>query len=260
MVEKDQVIVIHGALGELSLGLARRITERGAAVAAGGPDAREGAHFLETVEARGGRVSFLHMEGDDDAAAQALASEAVMSFGSIDGVVNVLPDAPARSVLDGTIEAWDECVSRPLRAAWAVSRHATPFLAKSDTASIVNVLPLDPRHPGGDQALGAALSGALWGLTRSLATDLGPAGIRVNSVATGVFETEAWRQAWKERPDGGRAFDALLRAHPLRRLGRPRDLARAVLFLLDSDSGFLTGSMVPLDGGARLVGGGHGEL
>ncbi len=260
MAEQDQVIVIHGTLGELTLALARRIAEQGAAVVVGGSDADEGARLLDAVESRGGRATFLHMEGDDDTSAQALASEAVMSFGSIDGLVNVLPESTPQDALDESLDTWDESVTRPLRAAWSVSRHVAPFLAKSKNASIVNVLPLDPRHPGRDQSLGAALSGALWGLTRALARDLGPAGIRVNAVAVGVIETESWRQAWKGRPDAGRSFDELLRAHPLRRLGRPKDVARAVLFLLGSDSSFLTGSIVPLDGGARLVSGEHGDV
>ncbi len=259
MADQDQVIVVHGALGELSRSLARPISEDGAAIAAGGRDAEEGARFVEAIESRGGRASFLHMEGDDDASAQALASEAVMSFGAIDGLVNVLPDVSPRGALDGTVEAWNASVSRPLQAAWAVCRHAAPFLAKSENGSIVNLLPLDPRQPGYGQAFGATLSGALWGLTRALATDLGPAGIRVNSVTLGVIETETWRQAWKKRPEGGKSFDELLRAHPLRRLGRAKDVARAVLFLLGPNSGFLTGSIVPLDGGARLLSGGHGD-
>jgi 3alpha(or 20beta)-hydroxysteroid dehydrogenase/3-oxoacyl-[acyl-carrier protein] reductase len=100
----------------------------------------------------------------------------------------------------------------------------------------------------GYQAYTAAKAGVV-GLTRALAQELGPRGIRVNTVCPGFIDTALWDKASREVPDPEAYASQVARAHPLRRRGRPEDIAGPVAFLASSDAAFITGAALFVDGG-----------
>jgi 3-oxoacyl-[acyl-carrier protein] reductase len=135
-----------------------------------------------------------------------------------------------------------------LTSTMAVCRAVAPGMKRQGGGAIVNI--------GSGASLRASMTGvqaycaakhAVLGLTRQLAQELGPFGVRVNAVAPGFVQTPATARQWASySPERQRA---LVEGTPLRRLGTPQDIARAVLFLASDDAGFITGEILSVNGG-----------
>ena len=146
---------------------------------------------------------------------------------------------------------WDIVLAINLNAAMALSRAATPHMAAARSGAIVNICSGASLRASltGIQAYCAAKHGLL-GLTRQLAHELGPQGIRVNAVAPGLVLTgEATRRQWNGY--GAEQQAAILSGIAMRRLGTAEEIARATLFLASDWAGFITGQILSVDGGSR---------
>lgn len=188
----------------------------------------------------------------DRSAAREWISDIVANTGRIDVLVNnaggVLGQAhrPFPEVEDAD---WDAVFAINVHAAAALSQAAVARMALAGGGAIVNI--------ASGASLKASLTGvqaycaakhAMLGLTRQLAQEFGTAGIRVNAVAPGfVITNEATQAQWRGYGEAGQA--ALIGRTALRRLGRPEDIAQAVLFLSSEAAGFITGQILSVDGG-----------
>jgi 3-oxoacyl-[acyl-carrier protein] reductase len=181
----------------------------------------------------------------DIAQADRLVAEARERFGRLDGVVNnagVISHIPFAEL---SLDAWSQVIDTNLTATYRIIQQALPLLGAG--SSVVNIgsrgaaagIPLRAHY--------TAAKAGLIGLTRSLAKELGPQGIRVNVVAPGVIETEAFDSMPAERAAGLRATYAQKTA--LARLGTVGELAGPVLFLLSDAASYITGETVNVDGG-----------
>ena len=172
----------------------------------------------------------------DTAEVDRLVGEAKDRFGRLDGVVNnagVISHVPFAEL---SAEEWSRIIDTNLTAAYRVIQQALPLLGSRGAAAGI---PLRAHY--------TAAKAAMTGLTRSLAKELGPRGIRVNVVAPGVIETEAFATMPADRAAGLRATYAQKTA--LGRLGTVDELAGPVLFLLSEDSAYITGETLNVDGG-----------
>jgi 3-oxoacyl-[acyl-carrier protein] reductase len=152
---------------------------------------------------------------------------------------------PLEDVAD---EDWDRVLDINLGAAFALSRAATPAMKRAGKGSITNISSIAALQPSltGIQAYCAAKH-ALLGLTRQLAHELGPFGIRVNSVAPGFVRTEASERQWASySPDKQRA---LIESIAMHRLGTAEEIAKAVLFFASDLASFVNGQILTVDGG-----------
>ncbi|MEU7024551.1 SDR family NAD(P)-dependent oxidoreductase [Streptomyces sp. NPDC046203] len=181
----------------------------------------------------------------ETAEADRLLGEVKGRYGRLDGVVNnagVISHIPFAEL---AAEEWSRIIDTNLTAAYRVIQQALPLLGEG--GSVVNIgsrgaaagIPLRAHY--------TAAKAAMIGLTRSLAKELGPRGIRVNVVAPGVIETEAFDTMPAERAEGLRATYA--RKTALARLGTVEELAGPVLFLLSDLSAYVTGETINVDGG-----------
>jgi len=242
-----QTIAISGAAIGFGREMARRFADLGGTVY--GCDIN--AEALKDVAAFGVKTAVVDLT-DRSAAAAWIRSIEADSGGAIDVLVNNAGGVAGQAkkpIEDVSDEDWDRIVDINLGAAFALCRAAAPAMKAAGKGAIVNIT--------SGAALQASLTGvqaycsakhAVLGLTRQLAHELGPFGIRVNSVAPGfVRSNEATERQWDAY--GPAKQKVLMESIALRRLGKPEDIAKAALFFASDMASFVNGQVLAVDGG-----------
>lgn len=205
----------------------------------------------ESIEESGAVAIALEVDVTREDDVRALVGETVDRFGSLDVLVcnaGVLDDGLAATM---SAESWDRVLAVNLRGAFLCIREAIPVMLRQrhesgNRGSIVTLSSVAARHPSRGHCNYAASKGGLEAMTRALAVELGPKGIRVNGVAPGVIETEMSETVRR------RAGDLIRSRSALRRTGWPEEVARAVRFLASDDASYVTGEVLAVSGGYGL--------
>ncbi|HEX8057938.1 MAG TPA: SDR family NAD(P)-dependent oxidoreductase [Novosphingobium sp.] len=232
-------VVITGAASGMGREIARLFAEEGAALALFDRNADGLAQVAEPLGATGYACDVA-----DRAGVNRIVTEAGEALGGIDGVVN------AAGILDITLfddlapDSWDRMLAVNLTGPFNVTKAALPFLRRAEKATIVNIASVSALMPMAGTAGYSASKAGLAMFTKAIAFDLGPT-IRANTICPGVIKTEMTRYLWENPEHSQRATDRVA----LKRLGEPGDVARAALFFSTEDSGFTTGTELPVDGG-----------
>jgi 3-oxoacyl-[acyl-carrier protein] reductase len=253
-----QVAVVTGSSADPSIGraCARRLGREGASVVINGRDADALATAEQSLRAEGIDVTAVGGSMEDAATPEHLVEAALGHFGRIDLLVNTIGGAR----FQGSFEAMDQA---GLMDTIALNTWPTLALIKAAVArgltegggSVVNISSGSPRKTTSTMIAYAAAKAALNALTRTLAADLGPRGVRVNAVSPGLTKTTATRGVWKG--DDGRAAGANL---VLGQLTEADDIAAAAAFLLSDDARQITGVVLDVDGGNHLASGGWSPI
>ena len=165
-------------------------------------------------------------------------------------VVNNAALQVRKPMMELSLDEWDASFAVNIRSAFIVSRAAVPHLAEAGGA-IVNIASVHALATTNGFAAYAATKGALLALTRSMALELAPRGIRVNAVLPGAVDTPMLRSGLAEAPSPQEEFERLSRNAPMGRIGTPEEIGRVTLFLADGASAsFVTGQALVVDGGA----------
>ncbi|HET7618107.1 MAG TPA: 3-oxoacyl-ACP reductase FabG [Vicinamibacterales bacterium] len=202
------------------------------------------AAVVERATALGGDVRAVAADAADARAAARLIEDAVGAVGEIDLLVNNAGINRAASLAFMSDASWDAVIQTNLSGAFYLTRLTVQRLLKHKRpGSIVNVSSLTALRGAAGQTNYAASKAGLIGMTASLAREVAPYGIRVNAVAPGYIDTEMVAAMPKDR------VAALVDQIPMKRLGRGDEVARMVSFLLSDAASYITGSVIPIDGG-----------
>ena len=249
---RNRAFLITGGSDGLGLGLARKLIEEGARVAVCGRD-RE----------RLGRAQALL--GDDALCFQAdvtktseldaFIDETLSRFGSLDGAVNNAGRSAGSSIADSDDEAWRQDYELKVIPTLHLSRRVLGALEET-RGSILNVLAILARAPAANSTPTAASRAAGLALTKALANEMGPRGVRVNAILIGLIESDQWvRRARDVGVDLQEFYENLVKGSkiPLGRIGRAEEFADLAAFLLSPRASYITGVGVSIDGGLSPV-------
>jgi len=255
---RGQVAVVTGGGAGIGGGISRRLAEHGATIVVNDIDAQLLATLVADVEAGGGTV--IPSPGDirDPAVVEALADTALgVADGRVDVLVNNVGDyRPNGRFLKTGPEQWEALYALNLEHVLRCTRAIAPAMVEHRSGSIINVSTVEAFRGIPANAVYSAFNAAVNAFTRSLAVELGRDGVRVNAIAPDLMDTP---QTPAEAMLRGRDPDLIATWVPLGRFGRPEDCADVVLFLASDLSRFVTGHVIPVDGGTTAASGWYGR-
>lgn len=251
---EERVAVITGGAGRFGGTSARLFVREGAAVVIGDLADDAGERFAESMRAEGGRVLFQKMDVTREEEARALIQRAVDEFGHIDTLVNCAGWMTPTSAIELTEEIFDRTIDSNLKGTWLTCKYALPHMLAIGKGAIVNISSMQAFGAVPHRMIYEAAKAGVSALTRQLALEYGPGGVRVNAVCPGPVKTRA---EWDERIDRGRVltdedFQLRVDSYPLRRMGLPEDIANAILFLASDEASWITGANMVVDGGHTI--------
>ncbi|MEU3754835.1 SDR family oxidoreductase [Streptomyces olivoreticuli] len=242
---KDRVYVLTGASRGLGNATARELVADGAQVVITGRDEKS---VTAAAEELGPRALGVAADNADPAAAGRLIATARERFGRFDGILISVGGPPPGSAADSTDEQWRAAFESVFLGAVRTARTAAAEL--SDGGVIGFVLSGSVREPIPGLTISNGLRPGLAGFAKSLSLEVGPRGIRVVGLLPARIDTDRVRELDALSGDAARVRTESEATIPLRRYGTPREFGRAAAFLLSPAASYLTGVMLPVDGGA----------
>jgi NAD(P)-dependent dehydrogenase (short-subunit alcohol dehydrogenase family) len=242
---EERVAVITGAANGIGRAIAERLVKEGASVVIADV-ASDGADVAASIERKGGRAAFVQTDVTRDDHLSRMVDTALARFGRLDVLVNNAGVGSYVPFAELTPEIWDRVHAVNLRAVYRSCQIALPALV-SRRGAILNVASQSGLVGQAMNEAYCASKGGVVLLTRSLARELGPRGVRVNCVCPGGVET-ALLQGFLDVV--GATPAQVAQQVPLRRMAAPSEVAAVAAFLVSDDASYVTGAALPVDGGA----------
>jgi len=241
---QDKVVVVTGAARGIGRAIAKRFGAEGSRVVVADIDEPGGASAADEIVAAGGTAIACATDIASEEQVDRLFARALEEFGALDALINNASlIGPTKHVLEADKAWWDRIIGVNLTGTFLCARRAAHIMARRGGGSIVNT-----SSGGGTRAHRAfvaydASKGGIEAMTRALALDLAPYGIRVNCLVPGLINTYGASDEFRA------SQDAIV---PLGRMGTAEDLAGTAVFLASSDSGYITGQTIVVDGGVLV--------
>jgi NAD(P)-dependent dehydrogenase (short-subunit alcohol dehydrogenase family) len=249
---QDRVALVTGAARGIGLAAARALAQEGARVMLCDIDADVLREAADGLQGNGLQVQSITADVSDPASLARAVAAAVSAWGRLDILVSnaaITDDTPFEAI---SAERWHQVMSVNLDSVLHGAQAAMPHLKRSPCASIVNVASIQGLRGQPNSMAYATAKGAVVNLTRCMAVDFGPLGVRVNAIAPGYIDTRMALMHGNVHEHQTDWFQDVFIKHgrlPLRRPGTAEDVAGPILFLAGDDSRYVTGQVLVVDGG-----------
>jgi NAD(P)-dependent dehydrogenase (short-subunit alcohol dehydrogenase family) len=247
---KGKVALVTGGARDIGREIALTLAREGATVAVNYRNSKaEAEAVVAEISGKGGKARAYAADVGDQAAVQAMSAKIVEDFGRIDILVNNAGLALRQRFLESTAKEWKAQIDVGLYGVIHCCHAVVPHMVRQNGGRIVNLAGDSARVGESGLSITAASRGGAIALTKSLAKEFGRNQVTVNLVALGFVETAHTDAEWL---DANR--EKITRMYPLRRLGRPADVAPAVAFLASDAASWITGQVLSISGGYSTVG------
>jgi 3-oxoacyl-[acyl-carrier protein] reductase len=244
---EGKIALITGASRGIGKAIAQRFVEEGATVVFTYRSSEEKARALESeLTASGGTAKGFKSDAGSLAESEALIQEVVAAFGTVDILINNAGITRDTLLMRMSEEQWDDIMQVNLKSCFNLTKAVLRTMLKARSGSIINMSSVVGIQGNAGQANYAASKAGILGFTKSVALELGSRNIRCNAIAPGFIETEMTDALDEATVQGWR--DAI----PLKRGGKPQDVADACVFLGSDMSAYITGQTLSVDGGMRM--------
>lgn len=252
---ENRIAVVTGASSGIGKSIAEELVAEGATVVLASNEPELGNDVAASLRDAGGTAVFVDCDITDDSRVESLFADAVERFGGVDILVNNAGVNYSAPFTETEPDAWDATIAIDLRGAYHCSFRAVPAMIARGGGAIVNMSSVHGLAAvPGSSPYDTAKAG-LFGLTRTLAVELAEKGIRVNAVSPGLIETRLWERNLAASEDPAAHTEFWMKQVPMARIGKPREIARVVVFLASDDASYVTGANLVADGGltSRLI-------
>ncbi len=248
-VLKGKVALITGAASGIGRATALLFAREGAEVAVVDIDETNGQEVARTIVNEGGKAIFIRCDVTRASDCLSAVEKTVEEFGGLDILFNNAGIIRRAAVVETTEEEWDRVMETNVKSVFLASKYAIPIMAEAGGGVIINTSSGWGLVGGRNAASYCASKGAVVLLTKAMAIDYGPQNIRVNCICPGDTDTPMLRNEARQlgRPED--EFLAEAADRPLRRIGKPEEIAQGALYLVSDASSFVTGTALVVDGG-----------
>ncbi|HEY7473934.1 MAG TPA: glucose 1-dehydrogenase [Vicinamibacterales bacterium] len=244
----DRIALVTGGARGIGRAIVEKFLAEGATVTFVDIDDSSAAETARALSA-GGPVEFVAADVTRETDVSRAVQQVLKTHGRIDVLVNNAGVNAYFDAVEMTEPQWESVFAVDLKGAWLCTKHVLPGMQARGRGSIVNIASIHSSLTiAGMFPYAAAKSGVI-GLTRSLALDYAPSGIRVNAVSPGWTRTHLVEEWFAMQPDPAAAEASVMKVHPMRRIATPAEIANVVAFVASDEASAMTGAAVAVDCG-----------
>jgi acetoacetyl-CoA reductase len=243
---EGKVAIVTGGTRGIGAAISRALANDGAVVAAGCTGAGKAERFRSEIEATGLPIELVEGNIGDPDDCRRVVEQVVADHGRVDILVNNAGITVDKTVKRMTVDDWHAVLRVNLSGSFYMCKAALEHLVESGSGRIVNISSVIGQTGNFGQANYAASKSGLFGLTKTLAIEYAAKGVTVNAITPGFIETDMVLAVPEE------IRNQIITTIPVGRFGRADEIARAVRFLVDEDAGYITGSVLSINGGMEM--------
>lgn len=241
---KNKVAIITGGASGIGKATALLFAKEGCKVVIADIDSKSGKKVEKTIKNNGGEAFFIKTDVTNSSEVKRLMDRTVEKYGKLDILFNNAGIYFKKNFEELSEDDWDKTLDINLKGAFLCSKYALPLLKKTK-GTIINNASISGISPVHESAAYSASKAGLINLTKSMALEYSKKGIRVNCVCPGPILTPLLKKALPTKKD----MEEVASNIPIKRIGRPEEVAKVVLFLASEDASYVTGAIITVDGG-----------
>jgi NAD(P)-dependent dehydrogenase (short-subunit alcohol dehydrogenase family) len=244
---EGKIVIITGVAGGIGRASALLFAKEGATILGIDIDEQRGKEVIDAIRKNGGKGHFFRVDVSRVEDVKGFF-EKVKDLGGIDVLFNNAGIEVVKGLNETSEEEWDRCIDVNLKSVFFCCKSAVPIMMKKGAGVIINTASV-AGLVGSFSPSYSASKGGIIALTKALAVDLGPTGIRINCICPGAIETPMLERVIERQGDPEVVRDQRRQNYPMGRFGSPEEVAQIALFLASDASSFMTGAVLPVDGG-----------
>jgi meso-butanediol dehydrogenase/(S,S)-butanediol dehydrogenase/diacetyl reductase len=245
---QGKVAIITGATDGIGKATALKFASEGAKVIMVGRSEARG-RSAEAEVRKLGDAHYIQADVSDSLQVKQFTEETIKRYGRIDVLVNNAAMVHAGTILTTSEEKWDEIIDINLKGVFLCCKYVIPHMQKNGGGVIVNMGSINSMMAMENEAVYDTSKGGVLMLTKAIALDFAKSNIRANCILPGAVETTMLNASLNAASDPTQAREWTIQRHPVRRFGRPEEIAEVILFLAADAPPFMTGAVIPVDGG-----------